>query len=147
MGKFITAQDILKNLGIEKVKFDTEGFMNTVAKVFTDNPESEILLANVVFTSSMNGENLYEITYEDKRCGYKYEPFDTSPYVKKYGRDYASKSFDKWIDDTENKMYRKKIFIDTPFYKNAVALLEIMGGYTVAKPERGREKGMVVTLQ
>lgn len=147
MGKFITTQDILKNLGIEKVKFDTEGFMNAVAKVFTDNPESEILLVNVGFTASMNGENLYDITHEDKKRGYKYEPFDTAPFIKKYGRNYASEAFHKWIRETSDTIYQKKMFVDTPFYKNAVALLEIMGGYTVSKPERGKEKGIVVTLQ
>ena len=120
MGKIVTAQDLLKEKGYIEEKFDTNGFLQCVSDWFrSHNIEDKLLIRPKRFIEMDN----------PPKGGWK-----------------DMTNVDEWLDEMpweEQLTLIQKcqavpfIFIDKPFIKNAVYMLQIMNGFIVEKGKKG----------
>lgn len=140
--KIITAREILaqKEQGKEPTKFDTNGFINQVAHFFLKHEVWDaIYVKPVLFAKHKKVLEHWKITK-----GWL--------YVREWELDKYSEVFDikhcegdlKLELDFFHEFMTGCINIDEPFFKNALAVLQVMGGYVV-KYDR-QKKAYKVTL-
>ena len=143
MTKIISASAILKQKGFVQKKFDTSGFMNAVAQYFIKNQISSHLYlfeySFVGFPDCDSEEDLPEVYQEigmfhvfnaDKELGWRAE-YD---FNEDGNLVYATK-YPYWAVTTMRDLgiLVPRIIVDKPFFKNAAAMLRLMGGYVVEK--------------
>ena len=124
--KLISAKDILAEKGYVMPKFDTDGFNKAVVEFFrAHGPEARLLITPVRFIS-------FDWLPD---CGWK--AFFTEKDWECVIRD-DNNSFDYWKYQDIIRVLSgiPQIFVDEPFAKNAVAMLQIMGGFVVKKSKK-----------
>lgn len=142
--KIITARDVLaqKSEGQEPTKFDTNGFINTVGRFFLRHEVWDtIMVKPVIFAKHKKFVEAHEITkgWFYIRTVYEHD---------KYGRIFDwKKNHDDWnLDWNYHRDFKSKcIHVDAPFIKNAIATLQVMGGYTVKYSRK--DEAYIVSLQ
>jgi hypothetical protein len=124
--KLISAQAILAEKGYVMPKFDTDGFNNAVVEFFrAHGPEVRLQITPVRFINfdwlPKQGWKAF-FSEKDWECIINDE----------------NNSFDYWkFQDTIRAVSgNPQIFVDEPFVKNAVAMLQIMGGFVVKKSKK-----------
>lgn len=152
--RIMSAQAILREKGYVPRKFDTNGFMEAVAKYFLENSiESRLLLLGERFIDlpdipddfdfdGTKDEKLsrcfYDIRISDKARGFKAEyekdadgnlvyVAKLSPIVREVCCNFGA--------------LRARIIVDKPYLKNAASLLSVMGGYVVEKTRLSTDNG------
>lgn len=120
MGKILTAQDLLKEKGYIEEKFDTNGFLQCVADWFrSHNIEDKLLIRPKRFIE-----------------------MDNPPK----GGWLDMTNVDEWIVslpwEQQLLMLQKGtavpfIWVDKPFMKNAMYMLQVMNGFIVEKGKKG----------
>lgn len=155
MTKIISAQSILKEKGYVQNKFDTNGFMQVVAKFFLDNSvESKLLLVPYRFLDikrdrgeGFDTENPLRITPEEEKLGYKDQTAKNEIGEPAYVRWGFENDFEELrLEQEYGIAFDPRIIIDKPFFENAAATLRLMGGYVVEKQMMKRRKVYWVTL-
>ena len=120
MGKIVTAQDLLKEKGYIEEKFDTNGFLQCVADWFREHDVKDKLLIR------------------PKR----FIEMDNPPK----GGWLDMTNVDEWIVslpwEQQLLMLQKGtavpfIWVDKPFMKNAMYMLQVMNGFIVEKGKKG----------
>ena len=120
MGKIVTAQDLLKEKGYIEEKFDTNGFLQCVANWFREHEVKDKLIIR------------------QKR----FIEMDNPP--KGGWKDMTD--VEEWLKDLpwENRLCIISkgqaipfIWVDEPFIKNAVYMLDVMNGFKVKKGKKG----------
>ena len=160
MGKIITAKDLLKEKGFVLNKFDTTGFMNTVAEYFS---ERDINSKLVVFLQRFLDIKTYEevermktdgeygwdyheywnLSDDDRERGWKFMNIDSDKAFEYSLRNYGSEGFSNYASRISSHVLYSSTYIvvDKPFYENSLSMLRIMGGYVVEK-KRGKLSGV-----
>lgn len=128
MGKLISAKDILAQKGYQKQKFDSTGFNELVAKFFLEHEVSATILIKPVRFVELN---------DAPPCGY-IDQLDTSIWRARIDDPNDDFTFCDYILAARKGLVRPAIVVDEPFCRNAVYMLELMGGYIVKKQGKGR---------
>ena len=168
MPKITTAQDILKEKGYKANKFDTNGFLDAVADYFRKHEvKDKLLIVSYRFLDVKTDDEILELALRAKEDLYVF----SGPYKEAlYWRLSTDKSrgwkaqigdgeynncvppgFDEILDDyitgfNIRDIERPRIIVDSPYFKNALSLLQIMGGYVVEKKKRSGYNTADVTL-
>ncbi len=162
MKKIISAEDILKAKGYKADKFDTDGFMAAVAQFFIDNEvKDKLLIVSNRFLDVMTDEEYaayrptvwipeltdryhyyWRLTDEERTRGWK----DQSAVTETGGALFVQELWDAGHSKPEGtyELDRPRIVVDSPYYKNALFLLQTMAGYTVEK--RRKKNGYETAL-
>lgn len=124
--KLISAKDILAEKGYVMPKFDTDGFNNAVVEFFrTHGPEVRLQITPVRFIGSdwLPKRGWLALFNEDDWKNIIVDP---------------TNSFDQWEYQNVIRIVGSSplIFVDEPFAKNAVAMLQIMGGFVAKKSKK-----------
>ncbi len=132
-----TRDQILKEIGFDMPKFNTNDFMEVVSTFFRErkDPSATILLVPKRFVDMEHPPvNSSFIDYLDetiweKRCNDPDDPFDfiSYQYMRKKG------------------LVRPTILVDEPFIKNAVQLLK-MYGFVSNSRQRNKHKEYIISL-
>ena len=159
MKKIISAQNILKQKGYVQNQFDTEGFMEAVAKFFMEHEvKDKLLLVPVRFLDVKpnkfykNGQpmtyNSYGISVKNKDKGWADQAEDKNRkwvFAKDAWGEF-SYLLEENPDDRRFYIDEPRIVIDKPFFKNAIFMLEVMGGYVVERDKKSRKSKYYVSL-
>lgn len=164
MNKIISAKQILKEKGYVQKKFDTEGFMNAVAKFFIENDTKiHLHLFSLRFLDVPTEEeidkrikdfpdsgrdyyNPFQITDEDKELGWKaHTAFNEAGEIV-WAREMLNQDYSLFKYMCGQGYIAPHIVIDKPFFENAAGLLRVMGGFIVEKETTKRRKSYDVTL-
>lgn len=148
----MSAQAILRKKGYVPRKFDTNGFMEAVAKYFLENSiESRLLLLGERFVDLPDIPDDFDGTKDEKlsRCWYDIRISDKARGFKaEYEKDedgnlvYVTKLTPNMREVFCNfGALRARIIIDKPYLKNAASLLSVMGGYVVEKTRLSTDLG------
>ena len=151
MPKIITAKDILKSKGISLSRFNTNEFIQCVGEWFIKREASSVLtieskrfvdLPNTVndATEMVWGIALANPTMKEARMLLKYpmwlELTDKERSDGFRGLDYADKiekTIGRKMCDSVREYYSNRMFVDTPYFSNAIAALQVMCGYSVKR--------------
>lgn len=131
-----TRDQILKEIGFDMPKFNTNDFMETVSTFFREqkDPSSTILLVPKRF-----------VDMEHPPAGSFIDYLDVSIWERKV--DDLDDPFD-FIDYSlmvRRGLIRPIIFIDEPFVKNAVQLLK-MYGFVSKSRQRNKQREYIISL-
>lgn len=154
MKKIISAKDILKSKGYAADKFDTDGFMEAVASFFINHEVKDKLL--IVCKRFLDIET--EEVFEDKREKFLFSEtrrhYEANYYYWRVSNNDRAKGWKAQCETDkdghplfirelcEARHYppsnvgdtaRPRIVVDSPYYENALFLLQTMAGYTVDK--------------
>ena len=114
------AKDLLKEKGYVENKFDTPGFTRLVFDWFRRHElKDRLLLRPKRFIEMENPPT----------CGY-IDMTDTDKWVQEV-------PFEKLLLMLQKGEVKPFIFIDKPFMKNAVYMLQVMNGFIVEKGKKG----------
>lgn len=129
MARITTAQDILKAKGYKSTKFDTNGFLQAVGAYFLEHDvKAKLAIVSLRFLDVPYDGGCLALTSDERTAGWK-----------------ARLEMDcdgEWKEFAE-KMFHPHVVVDAPYYTNALALLQVMGGYVV---EKNGKKAATVAL-
>jgi len=141
MAKITTAQDLLKEKGYKVNKFDTNGFLEAVAGYFRRvDVKDKLLLVSKRFVevdNALESKKFFfrELSDDEKATGWDAQTeIDANDLLGIYCQDRDLRK--SLMDQLTFGMLKPRIVVDAPFFKNAVSLLQIMGGYVVEKKKR-----------
>ncbi len=158
MAKITTAQDLLKEKGYVANKFDTNGFLEAVADYFREHEvKDKLLLVSYRFLDVKTDDEILELAMKTKEDWSVFSrPYKEAIYWRlstgkaggwkaqtKDGEcdNCVPAGFDTLLDEYTSgfnirDIERPRIVVDSPYFKNALSLLQIMGGYVVEKKKR-----------
>ncbi len=158
--RILSAQQLLKEKGFEKGKFNTNLFMQDVADYFLENEVSSKLLlipsrfVEIPDTDDVR-ENPQRITAEDRKNGFKTQTAHlittkiniinrkrVTTVIKGdllYKIDLYKNYWMEYNNEDKAGILLPRIIIDKPFFDNAVHTLRYVGGYVA---ERKMRKGL-----
>lgn len=156
MPKIITAKDILKSKGFSINRFNTNAFIQCVGEWFADREVSSVLIIEskrfVDPPNTVNGdvESLWSFalnnpTMKAAKMLFKYPMWLALTDKEKSdgfrGLDYADRideSIGKKMKDSVREYYANRIFVNSPYFSNSIAALQVMCGYTVKRHRGGK---------
>ena len=127
MGKMLTAQDLLKEKGYVEEKFDTNGFLQCVANWFREHEVKDKLL--------IRPKRFIEMDNPPKG-GWK-DMTNIEEWLPSF-------QWEQQLILVQKGQAVPFIFIDKPFIKNAVYMLQIMNGFIVEKGKKGTYEVSIV---
>ncbi len=150
MPKIITAKDILKEMGVSVGKFNTNKFILEVGSWFSERDVSKtLIIESKRFVDKPDPISditeisfAYCLTHIDKRWAAVAMKHPIWLPLTDEERSYGFRSFDyrnriamtfKGASQIVLDYFDERIFVDEPFFTNALAALQVMCGYVVKK--------------
>lgn len=127
MKKIPTAKEILVGKGYQASKFDAKGFNELVANFFVEHEVSATILIKPKRFVEIEGA---------PECGYA-NHLDTDVWLRRIDDPDDEFCFSDYILALRKGLVRPTIVVDEPYTKNAVYMLEMMGGFVVKKHKQG----------
>lgn len=127
MVKLVQASDLLREKGYVEEKFDTNGFLQFVANWFREHEVKDKLL--------IRPKRFIEMDNPPKG-GWK-DMTDVEEWLPSF-------QWEQQLILVQKGQAVPFIFVDRPFIKNAVYMLEIMNGFIVEKGKKGTYEVSIV---
>ena len=120
MGKIVTAQDLLKEKGYIEEKFDTNGFLQCVADWFREHDVKDKLI--------IRPKRFIEMDNPPK--GGWIDMTNVKQWI-------ATLPWEQQLLMLQKGTAVPFLFVDKPFVKNAMYMLQVMNGFIVEKGKKG----------